>query len=49
MNFNKIIMLDFNKKLILLSVITTAVGVHGLIHLGLEINYGFNPYKWFNT
>ncbi len=48
MNFNKIIMLDFNKKLILLSVITTAVGVHGLIHIGLEMNYGFNPYKWFN-
>ena len=47
-NFNKIMTLGFYKKLTLLSIITIAIGVHGLIHLGLEVNYGFNPYRWFN-
>jgi hypothetical protein len=39
--------LDFYRKLTFLSLITTAIGVHGLIHLGVETEYGFNPYKWF--
>lgn len=38
--FNK---LKFNEKIILLSIISIALGIHGLIHLGLEIFYGFNP------
>ena len=32
---------------ILLSTITIAIGIHGLIHLGTEIHYNFNPYNWF--
>jgi hypothetical protein len=47
MNFTKIMNLDFYQKITLLSMITVAIGIHGLIHLGLEINYEFNPYKWF--
>ena len=47
-NFNKIMTLGFYQKINLLSIITIAIGVHGLIHLGLEVNYGFNPYKLFN-
>jgi len=47
MNFTKIIKLDFYKKLILLSIMTIAIGIHGLIHLGMEVYYGFNPYQWF--
>ncbi len=47
-NFNKIMTLGFYQKITLLSIITIAIGVHGLIHLGLEVNYGFNPYKLFN-
>jgi hypothetical protein len=48
MNFNKIMTLGFYQKITLLSIITIAIGVHGLIHLGLEVHYGFNPYKWIN-
>lgn len=47
MNFSKILKLGFYQKLTLLSIITVAIGVHGLIHLGLEVNYGLNPYNWF--
>ena len=29
------------------SLFVIAIGVHGLVHLGVEQNYGFNPYRWF--
>ena len=47
-NLNRIMRLDFYKKIILLSTLTIAIGIHGLIHLGVEDEYGFNPYKWIN-
>lgn len=46
MNFNKIIKLNYYQKIILLSTITIAIGIHGLIHLGVEKEYNFNPYRW---
>ena len=46
-NYKKFINLDFYRKITLLSLITIAFGVHGLIHLGVESAYGFNPYRWF--
>ena len=46
-NYKQFTNLDFYRKLTILSLITIAIGVHGLIHLGAEINYGFNPYRWF--
>ncbi len=46
-NFNKIIHLNYFKQLTLLYLMTAAFGIHGLIHLGAETNYNFNPYKWF--
>jgi hypothetical protein len=46
-NYTKITYLNFYQKIILLSILTIAVGVHGLIHLGVEVEYNFNPYKWF--
>ena len=46
-NYKQFIRFDFYKKICILSLLVTAVGVHGLIHLGLENVYGFNPYKWF--
>ncbi len=46
-NFNKIIRLNYFKQLTLLSLLVVAFGIHGLIHLGAETNYNFNPYKWF--
>lgn len=45
-NLKKIINLDYYKQLSLLSLFVIAVGVHGLIHLGVETNYNFNPYVW---
>jgi hypothetical protein len=38
--------LDFYRKINILSLLVIAIGIHGLIHLGVEMNYGFNPYKW---
>jgi hypothetical protein len=46
-NFKKINNLNYYQKIMLLSTITIAIGIHGLIHLGLEVQYNFNPYRWF--
>ena len=46
-NFNQICNLNYYQKIILLSTITIAIGIHGLIHLGVEMQYNFNPYNWF--
>jgi hypothetical protein len=35
------------EKITILSLLVIAIGIHGLIHLGVEQQYGFNPYKWF--
>jgi len=45
-NLREISNFPLTKKLILLLLITITIGVHGLIHLGVEVNYKFNPYKW---
>lgn len=42
-NFKAIMKLGFYQKLTLLSLLTIAVGIHGLIHLGVEYVYNFNP------
>jgi hypothetical protein len=46
-NFSKFLKLSYYDKLILLCSMSLAIGMHGLIHLGVETNYGFNPYDWF--
>ena len=48
-NFKQIIRLNYYQKITLLSLITLAVGIHGLIHLGLETIYGFNPLNFGNS
>lgn len=45
-NFNRISNLNYYQKIMLLSTITIAIGIHGLIHLGVEMQYNFNPYNW---
>ena len=30
-----------------LCVLSIAIGSHGLLHLGLEAVYGYNPLNWF--
>ena len=37
--------LDIYKIIKLLLVLSIAIGIHGLSHLGLENVYGFNPLK----
>lgn len=32
---------------VLISLITIAIGVHGLLHLGVEYVYNYNPIKMF--
>lgn len=34
------------KQIKLLFIFTIAIGIHGLLHLGLEYVYNFNPYTW---
>jgi uncharacterized membrane protein len=46
-NFKFFLKLPYYNKLMLLCSISMAIGIHGMIHLGVETNYGFNPYKWF--
>jgi hypothetical protein len=46
-NLKKINNLNYYQKIMLLSTITIAIGIHGLIHLGVEAQYNFNPYRWF--
>jgi len=46
-NFSKFLKLSYYDKLILLCSMSIAIGMHGMIHLGVETNYGFNPYDWF--
>jgi hypothetical protein len=45
-NYKQFMRFDFYRKINILSLLVIAVGVHGLVHLGLESVYGFNPYKW---
>ncbi len=45
-NFQLFKRLDFYHKIVVLALITISVGTHGLIHLGVESVYGFNPYRW---
>jgi len=46
-NFNQLIKYRLYEKITILCLIIIAIGSHGLIHLGVEQQYGFNPYKWF--
>lgn len=46
-NFNQLMKYRLYEKIIIFSLIVIAIGIHGLIHLGVEQQYGFNPYKWF--
>ncbi len=45
-HFKQFVNLDFYKKVSLLALLVGAVGGHGLIHIGVEYSYDFNPYKW---
>lgn len=45
-NYSSVMRLNYYQKIMLLSSLTIAVGSHGLMHLGVEERYNFNPYNW---
>ena len=47
-NYNQFLKLNYYQQIALLSLLTLAIGIHSILHLGAESVYGFNPYKWFN-
>ncbi len=46
-NYKRIMNLNYYQKIMLLSTLAIAIGIHGLIHLGVEKEYNFNPYNLF--
>ena len=45
-NFSTFMRLNYYQKIILLSSLSIAFATHGLVHLGVEQRYNFNPYNW---
>lgn len=34
------------QKIVMLCLLSSALGMHGMLHLGVEKQYNFNPYTW---
>ena len=47
-NFKSIIHLNYYKQILLLTSLSIAFCSHGLIQMGLENRYKFNPYVWLD-
>jgi hypothetical protein len=45
-HFKELMRLNPYNKIAILCMLSIAIGSHGLIHLGVEGQYGFNPYRW---
>jgi hypothetical protein len=46
-NYRQFLKLNYYQQITLLSLLTLAIGIHSILHLGSEVFYGFNPYKLF--
>jgi hypothetical protein len=46
-NYRQFGKLNYYQQLSILSLLSLVIGIHSMLHLGAEIFYGFNPYKWF--
>ena len=44
-NYGQFLKLNYYQQIALLSLLSLAIGVHSILHLGAETVYGFNPYK----
>ena len=42
-NFSKMSKLGPNKLVAVLSLAGSVIGIHGLLHLGMETSYNYNP------
>ena len=47
MYYSRISSVSPYRMLLILLVISVAIGVHGTSHLGLEKAYGYNPLDWY--
>jgi len=47
-NYEQFLKLNYYQQIALLSLLTLAIGIHSMLHLGAETVYGFNPYNLFN-
>ena len=45
-NYASIMRLNYYQQIVLLTSLSIAFATHGLVHLGLEERYNFNPYNW---
>ena len=45
-NYSSFMRLNYYQNIILLSSLSIAFATHGLVHLGVEQRYNFNPYNW---
>lgn len=45
-NFKSLIKLPKIEIISFLCILSVAIGSHGLLHLGVEKQYNFNPYIW---
>lgn len=49
LNFTIIKNLDIYKRITILLLVSIAIGIHGISHLGLEYVYNFNPLNQINN
>jgi hypothetical protein len=45
-NYKQIAKINTMELVSFLCVLSIAIGSHGLLHLGLEVVYGYNPLNW---
>ena len=45
-NYDQFLKLNYYQQIALLSLLSLAIGIHSMLHLGAEKQYNFNPFKW---
>ena len=45
-HYKTIMSLNYYHKIMLLTSLSIAIGSHGLMNMGAEKQYNFNPYTW---
>ena len=47
LNYKQVAKINTIELASFLCVLSIEIGSHGLLHLGLEVVYGYNPLNWF--
>lgn len=45
-NYSEVKSFDLYKIMMLILIFSLAIGIHGLMHLGLEVYYKYNPLQY---